>query len=218
MICENCGIEHNGDYGSGRFCCSKCARGFSTKNRRLEINGKISKSLIGNQNTKGKKQTKEHIQKRLNSISPETRKKSVEKNNKRIEEKYISTPFDLLSYRYKKRRVLEEQKGKCNRCGIDEWLGQKITLELEHKDGNCSNNERENLECLCPNCHSMTSTWKVGHQKRKGGRLVSVEDNVLLDALRRNKSIRSALIAVGLTAKGGNYNRCYELLKNDLGV
>ena len=32
MICENCGKEHNGEYGSGRFCCSKCARSFSTKN------------------------------------------------------------------------------------------------------------------------------------------------------------------------------------------
>lgn len=32
MICENCGKEHDGTYGSGRFCCSKCARSFSTKN------------------------------------------------------------------------------------------------------------------------------------------------------------------------------------------
>lgn len=32
MICENCGKEHNGNYGSGRFCCKQCARAFSTKN------------------------------------------------------------------------------------------------------------------------------------------------------------------------------------------
>ena len=31
MICENCGKEHNGEYGSGRFCCSVCARSYSTK-------------------------------------------------------------------------------------------------------------------------------------------------------------------------------------------
>lgn len=29
--CENCGIEHDGKYGSGRFCSSKCSRGFSGK-------------------------------------------------------------------------------------------------------------------------------------------------------------------------------------------
>jgi len=44
--CENCENEHNGEYGSGRFCSSKCARGFSTKAKRKEINEKVSKSLI----------------------------------------------------------------------------------------------------------------------------------------------------------------------------
>ena len=32
MICENCGKEHSGDFGSGRFCSKKCAKSFSTKN------------------------------------------------------------------------------------------------------------------------------------------------------------------------------------------
>jgi endogenous inhibitor of DNA gyrase (YacG/DUF329 family) len=50
MICENCGYKHNGLYGSGRFCSSKCARGFSTKGKRSEINFKISKSLKGRGN------------------------------------------------------------------------------------------------------------------------------------------------------------------------
>ena len=44
MKCEACGKEHNGSYGSGRFCCQSCARSFSTKNNRKEINAKISKS------------------------------------------------------------------------------------------------------------------------------------------------------------------------------
>jgi hypothetical protein len=43
--CENCNEDHNGEYGSGRFCSSKCARGFSTKNKRKEINEKVSKKL-----------------------------------------------------------------------------------------------------------------------------------------------------------------------------
>jgi hypothetical protein len=36
--CENCGCEHDGKYGSGRFCSVKCSRGFSTKAKRKEIN------------------------------------------------------------------------------------------------------------------------------------------------------------------------------------
>lgn len=42
-ICENCKNEHDGQYGSGRFCSSKCARGFSTKEKRSLINEKVSK-------------------------------------------------------------------------------------------------------------------------------------------------------------------------------
>lgn len=46
--CENCNKEHNGNYGSGRFCSNKCAKGFSTKNKRKEINEFVSNKLKGN--------------------------------------------------------------------------------------------------------------------------------------------------------------------------
>jgi hypothetical protein len=45
-ICENCKIEHNGQYASGRFCSKKCAKGFSTKAKRREINKKVSNTII----------------------------------------------------------------------------------------------------------------------------------------------------------------------------
>ena len=45
--CENCGTNHDGEYGSGRFCSSKCARGFSTKFKREEINEKVSNIMSG---------------------------------------------------------------------------------------------------------------------------------------------------------------------------
>jgi len=45
MNCENCENEHDGTYGSGRFCSTKCARGFSTKAKRKEINERVSKKL-----------------------------------------------------------------------------------------------------------------------------------------------------------------------------
>jgi hypothetical protein len=46
-ICENCNQENEGTYGSGRFCSVKCARGFGTKEKRKEINEKVSKKLMG---------------------------------------------------------------------------------------------------------------------------------------------------------------------------
>lgn len=45
MQCENCSCEHRGEYGSGRFCCVKCARSFATKARRTEISQRVSKTL-----------------------------------------------------------------------------------------------------------------------------------------------------------------------------
>ena len=45
MVCEKCLKIHDGSSGSGRFCSSKCARSFSTKNKRAEINKKVSEAL-----------------------------------------------------------------------------------------------------------------------------------------------------------------------------
>jgi len=53
---------------------------------------------------------------------------------------------------------------KCEMCGIDEWLGLDLTLELHHIDGNRFNNELNNLQILCPNCHSLTPN----HSHKKG--------------------------------------------------
>ena len=58
------------------------------------------------------------------------------------------------------KRYLAESKSGCWECGIEEWNGKPIVLELEHIDGNSDNNEESNLSLLCPNCHSQTPTYK----------------------------------------------------------
>lgn len=47
MICENCDIEHDGKFGSGRFCCKKCSTSYSSNKNREAKNIKISNSLKG---------------------------------------------------------------------------------------------------------------------------------------------------------------------------
>jgi hypothetical protein len=47
MICEACQGSNDGKYGSGRFCSSKCARGFSTASKRSEISARVSVKLKG---------------------------------------------------------------------------------------------------------------------------------------------------------------------------
>lgn len=62
---------------------------------------------------------------------------------------------------------------KCEICGWGEKnkYTNKIPLEIHHKDGNYKNNSEENLQLLCPNCHSLTETFKshnkTGRKKRK---------------------------------------------------
>lgn len=47
------------------------------------------------------------------------------------------------------------KKDCCERCGVKYWNGKNLPLELHHKDGNHYNNELDNLEILCPNCHAV---------------------------------------------------------------
>lgn len=61
--------------------------------------------------------------------------------------------------------VLMEVGNKCEDCGITSWKEKPLTLELEHIDGDNTNNSRENLKILCPNCHSQTETFR--NRKRK---------------------------------------------------
>lgn len=47
----------------------------------------------------------------------------------------------------------------CSMCGINEWLGNKLTLHVDHMNGISNDNRLENLRFLCPNCHQQTPTW-----------------------------------------------------------
>lgn len=64
---------------------------------------------------------------------------------------------------YKKRDDIPYQ---CDCCGISEWQGKELVLQLDHINGDNHDNRLENLHWLCPNCHSQTDTFCGKHLKK----------------------------------------------------
>lgn len=68
-----------------------------------------------------------------------------------------------------KRFLLERDGHVCSGCGLSEWLGLPITIQLDHIDGQAETNQRiSNCRLLCPNCHSQTPTF--GNKNYGNGR------------------------------------------------
>lgn len=64
---------------------------------------------------------------------------------------------------------------------------------------------------LCPNCRSMTDNWKGRGIKKKEQNII--DEQQFLSALRETENIRQALLKLGLTAKGGNYNTAKKIMQ-----
>ena len=62
---------------------------------------------------------------------------------------------------YVRKYLFEKYENKCQKCGWGEInkYSNTIPLEIHHRDGDCINNREENLELLCPNCHSLTENF-----------------------------------------------------------
>jgi hypothetical protein len=121
---------------------------------------------------------------------------------------YSNTVFAYNGVGNHKAALIQERGHKCEDCGLSEWQSKSIPLELEHCDGNNKNNTKDNLKLLCCNCHALTSTWR-GRNINSGK--IKVDDQTLLTALQECSNIHQALQKVGLSPKGGNYQRANKL-------
>lgn len=213
MLCKKCENEFEPKKGLLNYCSLKCRNSRTwteADNLKKSLIAKNSiKLLTANRNNIKKLKAENRLFPRIWDDINLSRK---ENNDKRL----LELDFDTLGFDTKRKRIIIEQNYSCNKCKLDKWFDLPIIIEIDHIDGNNKNNERSNLEGLCPNCHSITPTWR-GRNKNTGGRIKKISDEDLLKLiLKHNFNFRQALLESGLAAKGGNYNKCHKLKREYL--
>ena len=158
--CKYCGNLLPYNKRLNTFCNSSCSASFNNKTRAKKL--KVQKKLKTQKkclncgkilNGKNKKYCSNNCQKEYEYIQNIKKWKKGEISG-------IKGDYGIANF--VRKYMLEKANYKCEKCGWNEKnkYSNKIPLEIHHKDGNYLNNSEENLEVLCPNCHSLTSTYK----------------------------------------------------------
>lgn len=107
--------------------------------------------------------------KELGLYKPNQGLKGITKNrnvNTILLEDILSNKKPYQSHKLKIKLIEANLKeNKCEICGINSWLGKELSLQLHHINGNHNDNSLDNLQILCPNCHSLTDTYTAKNKK-----------------------------------------------------
>lgn len=74
----------------------------------------------------------------------------------------ISGGSDHGVHSFVRRWLIKNRGEKCEQCGWCERhpITKKVPIEVDHADGNFRDHRPQNLRLLCPNCHSLTPTYR----------------------------------------------------------
>lgn len=147
ILCLECGDEFSCCRKENRkFCNHSCSASFNNKLKKKKERFCLCCSSV--------------IASRFNSKYCSKNCCLLDKKNKRYE---LVENSNICSIKTIKSYLIEKYGNKCMKCKWCEVnpISGKVPIELEHIDGNSENNNLENLELLCPNCHSLTPTYKA---------------------------------------------------------
>ncbi len=157
MNCKNCNSDLIGKDKRNKFCSKSCAVTFNNKLRQSKASNclECNKSLRGTE--KGRLFCSKYCQ------------HQYKKKEKHLQ---IELGIGVHTERTLKAYLIHKHGEKCMECGWNKThpITNKVPIELEHIDGVSENNNLENLKLLCPNCHSLTPTYRalnIGNGRKK---------------------------------------------------
>lgn len=172
--CKQC----SEDIPNGRkFCGSSCAATYNNRVYPKRTNGRTKPKCLNCGNTiEHERYNRKYCS---NKCQGELRAKiRTDEVNTLIE----NSDFELLGKkasidRLSKKYLIEKYGEKCMKCGwneVNEWT-EIVPIELNHIDGNPENHKMDNLELVCPNCHSLTEFNKSRGKGRKWRKTIFLE-------------------------------------------
>lgn len=209
--CEQCGQEHNGGFGAGRFCGKSCKVQYcAVVGQRARAKRKHDRAIAAYtaneqqcvmcgatipyikrankfcDHSCAAKWTNRHFTRRRYGPSPKTYrvcKKCGAEFERSVEIPYTKNCPGCRQPRRacSRAKLIRERGHRCEQCGITTWQGKPAPLQLDHIDGNPDNWAQSNVRLLCPNCHAQTPTWGV----RNRGRFPQARRNMVRTAWRQ---------------------------------
>jgi hypothetical protein len=151
IVCLNCGGEFIGMINDSRkFCCRSCSAKYNNRKYPKRVSNFVKlKKCLNCGNDLNSNQNKFCSVECSNTYKQNLIFNNIESGN---------TTYSSDTY---KKYLIFKCGDKCMKCGwheINQTTGL-VPIQLEHKDGNSDNNSLNNLELLCPNCHSLTPTY-----------------------------------------------------------
>lgn len=155
-LCKQCGKPISYDKRDNAFCCQSCSAIY-TNTERGNKHRNHNRFCINC----GRELTNNKVYNKYcsHTCQHEYQYKQYIGKWKQEEETGTQGKYDVSEHI--RRYLFDKYNSSCQLCGwnrVNPKSG-KVPLQIHHIDGNCLNNKEENLQLLCPNCHSLTETY-----------------------------------------------------------
>lgn len=150
-ICNFCKIILSYEFRNNKFCGRSCSAKYYNQNRKIKIFCiECNKIILGDSSRK-------FCSKKCQQTCQST--KLVGRWKDGLEKGWCGNGFAVASYI--RNYLFKKNNSKCEECRWNKInvTTNKIPLQIHHIDGDASNCKENNLKLLCPNCHSLTSTF-----------------------------------------------------------